>query len=502
MKRSLTMDKKEQKLNKLAKLCGLKKSHTLPARTEHDESQKLRAVNHGNPHENEFGRKYLDMPLEQKRKLYSCRSNYEKLEDLVLWPAIWKVQRKHLKFNGPVPKSQKIYPINEELNKKIVLQQGDITRLEIDAIVNAANGSLLGGGGVDGAIHNAAGPSLYDECLPLNGCNTGDSKITSGHRLPAKYIIHTVGPVGRQEKLLESCYKTSLELAYKFKIRSVAFPCISTGIYGYPSKDAVHVALNTVRQWLEVKEHAEQIDRIIFCVYLNKDWNYYADYLQFYFPCEEVKQQGDPATTSKTKDPTTSKEKDTATSKEDTKEDNDGETEAQTELEAEVKNTDNIPSANLDDVIALVEEDKKVAEAAKVTEDTEASAEEPKETAKTEDKEIELTPEGIAQQSHQIDPSTNVEKVENADVTDEKGTGEPRVESEEGGNKEKNGDGQKENTEKEGQPVKNDETETEIKEDQADQEGQTEQKNEPEKNVQEGTNEGQHKTEPEPDSKL
>lgn len=110
-----------------------------------------------------------------------------------------------------------------------------------------------------------------------------------------------------------------------------------------------------------------QIDRIIFCVYLNKDWNYYADYLQFYFPCEEVKQQGDPHT-PKTKDPTTSKEKDTATSKEDTKEDNDGETEAQTELEAEVKNTDNIPSANLDDVIALVEEDKKVAEAAKVTE--------------------------------------------------------------------------------------------------------------------------------------
>ena len=107
-----------------------------------------------------------------------------------------------------------------------------------------------------------------------------------------------------------------------------------------------------------------QIDRIIFCVFLNKDWNYYADYLQFYFPCEEVKQQSDPATSTQ-KDSTTSTQKDTARSKEDTKEDNDGETEAQSELEAEVKNTDNIPSANLDDVIAMVEEDKKVAEAAK-----------------------------------------------------------------------------------------------------------------------------------------
>jgi O-acetyl-ADP-ribose deacetylase (regulator of RNase III) len=169
--------------------------------------------------------------------------------------------------------------------KRAEILIGDITALEVDAIVNAANSSLLGGGGVDGAIHRAGGPQILEECKAIRarqgGCETGKAVITSGGRLAAKYVIHTVGPVWKdgtadEDRLLASCYRSSLELASKHDVRSIAFPNISTGVYGFPKGRAAEIATNEVRAFLEKDK---SIERLVFCCFDEENFRIYKSIL-------------------------------------------------------------------------------------------------------------------------------------------------------------------------------------------------------------------------------
>ncbi|KAG0043910.1 O-acetyl-ADP-ribose deacetylase macrod1 [Gryganskiella cystojenkinii] len=192
------------------------------------------------------------------------------------------------------------YGVNDLWRGRISLWRGDITTLKIDAIVNAANTSLLGGGGIDGAIHGAAGPKLLQECRTLKGCETGHSKITKAYDLPSKHVIHTVGPIGEKPADLKNCYDSVLELVRLHKLKSVAFCCVSTGIYGYDNTRAAHVALGTVREWLDNNEQdAMKIERIIFCVFLPKDDLIYKQLIPQYFPESNIIRRTDKKVSSK-----------------------------------------------------------------------------------------------------------------------------------------------------------------------------------------------------------
>ncbi|TRM65013.1 hypothetical protein BD626DRAFT_490633 [Schizophyllum amplum] len=188
-----------------------------------------------------------------------------------------------------VATEQPKYPAKPALLDKISLFQGDITKLEVDSIVNAANRSLLGGGGVDGAIHAAAGRDLLKECRTLGGAQTGESKITKAYRLPSKHIIHTVGPiysssdVETKEEQLRSCYRSSLQLAIQNSLKHIAFCSVSTGIYGYPIGAATHVALDEVRKFCD-SEDGEKLDRAVFVVWSDKDKHVYEKLIPEYFP--------------------------------------------------------------------------------------------------------------------------------------------------------------------------------------------------------------------------
>ena len=171
--------------------------------------------------------------------------------------------------------------MEKEILDRIEIRQEDITKCVVDAIVNAANTSLLGGGGVDGAIHRAAGPQLLEECRTIGGCPTGDARITRGYNLPARYVIHTVGPVysakPMDRELLSSCYQNSLKLAIENEVSTIAFPAISCGVYGYPIEDACRIAVDTSCQFLDKNQ---AIEKVIFILFSNAALDIYRNYMK------------------------------------------------------------------------------------------------------------------------------------------------------------------------------------------------------------------------------
>ncbi|KAI1637832.1 MACRO domain-containing protein [Biscogniauxia mediterranea] len=196
---------------------------------------------------------------------------------------LYKLKKLDASRLGPVDGGSPIH------NDRVGLFRGDITSLSVDAIVNAANTSLLGGGGVDGAIHRRAGPQLLAECRSLHGCSTGRAKITDAYRLPCKKVIHAVGPIydgahpDRSEAALRGCYQSSLRLAVEHGLKTIAFSGISTGVYGYPSIDAALVACRTVKDFLDSQD-GQKLDKVIFVTFEEKDVHAYNHALPRFFP--------------------------------------------------------------------------------------------------------------------------------------------------------------------------------------------------------------------------
>nr|AAP97291.1 LRP16-like protein [Rattus norvegicus] len=215
----------------------------------------------------------------QREEHYFCK-DFIKLKKIPMW----KETAKGLAGKVENPKYNK----DKQLNEKISLFRGDITKLEVDAIVNAANNSLLGGGGLDGCIHRAAGSFLTDECRTLQNCETGKAKITCGYRMPAKHVIHTVGPIAvgqptaSQAAELRSCYLSSLDLLLEHRLRSVAIHASPQACLATPMRRLRRLVLATLREWLE--QHKDKVDRLIICVFLEKDEGIYQERLPHYFP--------------------------------------------------------------------------------------------------------------------------------------------------------------------------------------------------------------------------
>ncbi|CAH0718566.1 unnamed protein product, partial [Brenthis ino] len=233
--------------------------------------------------------KNLSLSLEEKRKLYKS-GDYLIVDKIDPW-SLYFVRNEGVKDKKHTEEDLSEFSKikidadkNKELIDKVSIFKGDITKLEIDAIVNAANSRLKAGGGVDGAIHRAAGPLLQAECDTLGGCPTGEARITGGYNLPAKYVIHTVGPQNGSAPNLQSCYEKSFECLNQLQLQSIAFPCISTGIYGFPNRLAAHIALRTARKFLE---NNKKIEKVIFCTFMPIDVDIYETLMQMYFPIHE-----------------------------------------------------------------------------------------------------------------------------------------------------------------------------------------------------------------------
>ncbi|XP_041645293.1 ADP-ribose glycohydrolase MACROD2 isoform X2 [Cheilinus undulatus] len=318
------------------------------------------------------------------------------------------------------------------LSDKVSLYKGDITVLEVDAIVNAANSSLLGGGGVDGCIHKAAGSCLYDECHSLNGCETGKAKITCGYDLPARYVIHTVGPVARghvgptETNDLTSCYQNSLRLLKENGLSTVAFPCISTGIYGFPNEPAAEIALNTVKSWIE--ENPDKITRVIFCVFLETDFAIYKKKMADVFQDsdmevteEQLKEDNNPLSTKSKEE---SEESNRGKEEEGDEEEDDNDAVGNEDVEMESQN----PDVMMESQDPIQEKDKDENENQDKEEDEEIDddnnkdedkdADNEKEKGEAEDKEEEEPPAAKTE-----DDDTAKSTVEMEDVTEVNDTG-------------------------------------------------------------------------------
>lgn len=216
----------------------------------------------------------LAMTPEERRRRYKVGARFVEAKSLPMWNNYGRV----------IPPKESKHAVRPDLNSKITLWRGNICALEISSIVNAANERCLGGGGIDGAIHSAAGRALYEECRTLNGCPTGETKITLGYNLPAQYVLHSVGPIGENPEALTSCYRSILDLCKAKGVRSVAMCGISTGIFDYPLVNAATVALSTTRTWLETGDNAESIDQVVFVNFKAEEEQVYEFLTPQFFP--------------------------------------------------------------------------------------------------------------------------------------------------------------------------------------------------------------------------